>query len=180
MKRAPLKNQASQLIRSDEAPATPLGLSAAGFHLALSALSHRRAAGSALLLSGMVAGCASNTTPPQSSPVYAEEIAPEAEPATIERRSVDKPEVESIASAQEPTAAEQTGVENGPEPAPASEQASSDADKSEAKADKPAAATKKPVAAKPAPATASQPAPKTVKKSAPSGAEAGCGAGTCG
>lgn len=45
--------------------------------------------------------CAGSVTPPESTPVYADEIAPGIEPVAVERTSVNRPEVNAVATPKE-------------------------------------------------------------------------------
>lgn len=55
-----------------------------------------------VLLVGAALGCTPTATPPESTPVYAEEVAPGVEPVPVERQSVNRPEAQPV-SAEDPT-----------------------------------------------------------------------------
>lgn len=149
------------------------------------------------VLSGLVtlgaAGCATPATPPESTPVYAEEVAPGAEPIAVEKSSVDDPEVETVAGSNSEEAAEPASedenAKDADEPDPTGEPAApADTEKSaaesagEAPEKGPEAAPAKAAPAKPSSTkpSSTKPSPTKPKAKKASGAEGGCGPGTCG
>jgi len=63
-----------------------------------------------VLIASGTAACASRATPPDSTPVYADNIAPGVAPISVERLSVNRPEVEKIAEPADDATTEPSGA----------------------------------------------------------------------
>ncbi len=79
-----------------------------------SSISHSNSARTLLALAlATTFGCAGTVTPPDSTPVYAEEIAPGAEPVEVDMLSTNDPEPKPTDSSQVPTG-DETQVQDAP------------------------------------------------------------------
>lgn len=85
-------------------------------------------AGLGLLAMTLLAGCATTTTLPDATPVYAEEIAPGVPPVPVERSSVNRPEPNKIEQPDAPSdkATEKDKAAGDDKAAPAEKAAPSD------------------------------------------------------
>jgi|GEM_PF-6326724 len=145
-----------------------------------------------LALSGLVAttGCVTTVTPPESTPVYAEELSPSADPIPVKKSSVDTPDSSNVkpetpetetdeiapSSTEEPT--EEASEESAP-----SKQSAPAPEKKEAPKAAEAKPKGKPTGSKkgsPAKKQRKAPAKKASTKKSKGDSEGGCGQGTCG
>jgi predicted outer membrane protein len=74
----------------------------------------------ALIFCGVVA-CANGATPPDSTPVYAEQVAPGVAPISVERLSVNRPEAEAISGTSSQKKDEHPDASSSVTPPPSTE-----------------------------------------------------------